>query len=207
MDNSYFDVMECLDAIAEFLDNQYNTLKFAGFSTKSNTEGVDGFEGVRPYIYKYCVPPDARNTANFPRRCPCITLVVEGAEPTPLTSGAGYVAECAAVIVVYNPSTNDAETATPVECSDSLYNLGEGTEYSNTLAQYNLYVSCLRAGFQLLGLLNRMRCGEFVIRDLRLTPPEQGLINYPYAQCTVAFTIEILIPPSKIFGDAYKNLL
>ena len=205
MDNGYFDVMECIDSIAEFLEDRYNTLKFAGFSTKSNIEGVDGFEGVIPRIYKYCVPPDARNKANFPRSCPCITLVMEGAEP--MTSGAGYAAECAAVVAVYNPSTNDAETAVHVEGSENLYNLGEGAEYNNSLAQYSLYVSCLRAGFQLLGLLNRMRCGEFAIRDLRLIPPEQNLINFPYAQCTIAFTIEISIPPSKIYGEAYKNLL
>lgn len=207
MDNGYFDVMECIDAIAEFLKVQYNSLKFAGFSTKSNTEGVDGFEATPPAVYKYCIPPDARNKANFPRSCPCITLVIEGAEPTPMTSGAGYVAECVAVVAVYNPSTNDAETAVPVEGAENVYNLGEGTQYNNARAQYNLYVSCLRAGFQLLGLLNRMRCGEFMIRDLRIIPPEQSLINYPYAQCSVSFTIEILIPPSKIYGEAYKNLL
>ena len=169
-------LFEAVDYIALTLGEHFEKSPFVYKGSEENT----AYKAAKPTVYRFCVPPEDRNTHGYPVNAPAIALVLTEATP----DGEMMTARLEAHICVVNPSTSDAETVTGNNRTG--FTFKETDEYDQTGTYRDLYEYALRLAEETLETLER----TLIVSELVLTPPDPALDDFPYATAIVSGVIK-----------------
>lgn len=188
-----------VDFIGARLDEYFKVRRFNGIAYKSDAEASE-FKCESPFVYKFLCPPDQLNDAGYPARLPSVTVVVDAVRPV---SNISQEIDISLHIALAGGSTSDRETFRKV--GQNVFTPDETDEYSAESAQIDLYKSCLlfmQAGLEAVGGISY---NGLKITNVRATPPDLTLSDWPYATCSISFTCEIML--SKVAQNSASNEL
>lgn len=188
-----------IDFIGERLDVYFRTRRFNGVAYKSDADAGE-FKCESPFVYKFLCPPDQLNDAGYPERLPSVTVVVDAVRPV---SNLSQEIDISLHLAIAGGSTSDRETFRRV--SQNVFAPDETDGYSAEYAQIDLYKSCLlfmQAGLDAVGGISY---NGLKITNIRATPPDLTLSDWPYTTCAIYFTCEIMI--SKVAQNSAANEL
>lgn len=191
--------VDLIDFIGERLEVYFRTRRFNGVAYKSDADAGE-FKCESPFVYKFLCPPDQLNNAGYPARLPSATVVVDAVRPV---SNLSQEIDISIHLAIAGGSSSDRETFRSV--GKNIFAPDETDEYRAECAQIDLYKSCLmfmQAGLEAVGGISY---NGLKITNIRATPPDLTLSDWPYATCAISFTCEIIL--SKTAQNSATNAL
>lgn len=140
------------------------------------------YKEAKPTVYGFTYDDLSES---MPLKTPSVLVQVTGLDDSGVASFVVHICVC-------NPALQDKEVTTPVKDNPDFYTYGTGDDISSSHVRSELYKACLMLGEQVYLTLKRMSNNDQSIRDVELEPPSPYLADFPYAQCVVSFTSEII---------------
>ena len=147
-----------------------------------NSDSTDEYAEAKPKVYAFTYDDLSED---MPLHTPSILVQV-------LSLDDEGVAEFLVHCCVCNPALQDKEITHSVKDNPDLYEYDTGDDISSSHIRSELYRVCLMLGEQVYLAIKRMGNCNQNISNVELQPPSPYLAEFPYAQCTVSFTSEIV---------------
>ena len=147
-----------------------------------NSDATDEYNEAKPQVYAFTYDDLSED---MPLHTPSVLVQVMELSDDGIASFIVHVCIC-------NPALQDKELTYPLQDNPDLYEYGSGDDISSSHVRSELYKSCLMLGEQVYLTLKRMGNCKQSIRDVTLEPPSPYLEKFPYCECTVSFTSEIV---------------
>ena len=173
--------MLVIQRVKEIVDELQKRMDALSFRWK-DSDSTDEYGEMKPTVYAFTYDD---LTENMPVKTPSVLVQFMGLDDAGTASFLVHVCVC-------NPALQGKEITTPLKENPALFEYGTGDDISSSNVRSELYKFCLILGEQVYLALKRMGNCRQNVGNVEFTPPSPYLDKFPYCECTVGFTSDIV---------------
>lgn len=171
-------VIQRVEEVVEELQKSMNKITLRW----KNSDATDEYNEAKPQVYAFTYDDLSED---MPIHTPSVLVQVMGLSDDGVASFLVHVCIC-------NPALQDKEVTHTVKDNPDLYEYDTGDDISSSHVRSELYKTCLMLGEQVYLAIKRMSNNKQSISNVSLDPPSPYLDKFPYCECSVSFTSEII---------------
>ena len=170
-------IVKAVEALAKYFRECLTNDKY--YLQYKSTTDPEEFEANVPSVYCFTCPSSAI-IDNYPAKCPCIVLTLDGRDDTTY--------DITAHLCISSVSQSEQEMAHPVKDNPNLYDVGEGEGYS-TESDDDLIIESILFTDQIANYIYGLKTLD--VSEINVEYPSVDLPDFPYAISSVSFKLGV----------------